>query len=172
MDLGLLVDAEHQGALGRVEVEADDVAHFLDEERVGRELEGVDQMGFEPEGPPDPATADWLIPVALAIDRVDQCVASAGVSSRVLTMTLSTSSSLDRARRPGARLVVQTLEALGDEASAATWSRSASSRRVGRHLGVVSPSAHGQHDATPQRQRLRALRPSSPTFERVRARRR
>ena len=55
LDLGLLVDAEHEGGIGRVDVEPDDVAHLVDEERVGRELEGVDQVGFEPEGPPDPA---------------------------------------------------------------------------------------------------------------------
>src|SRR5215210_7095965 len=39
-------------------------------------------------------TADWLIPVAAAIDRVDQCVASFGCSSSVFTITRSTSSSL------------------------------------------------------------------------------
>ena len=55
LDLGLLVHAEHQGALGRIEIKAHDVADFFDELRVGGELEGVDQVGLEPEGPPDPA---------------------------------------------------------------------------------------------------------------------
>ncbi len=36
-------------------------------------------------------TAVWLIPVAAAIERVDQCVALGGCSSRVLTITRSTS---------------------------------------------------------------------------------
>jgi hypothetical protein len=35
----------------------------------------------------------WLIPVAAAIERVDQCVASFGCSSRVVTITRSTFSS-------------------------------------------------------------------------------
>jgi hypothetical protein len=35
-------------------------------------------------------TADWDMPVAFAIERVDQWVASAGVSSRVFTITRST----------------------------------------------------------------------------------
>jgi len=33
----------------------------------------------------------WLIPVAAAIDRVDQCVAFAGCCSSVFTITRSTS---------------------------------------------------------------------------------
>ena len=37
--------------------------------------------------------ADWDMPVAAAIDRVDQCVASGGVSSNVLTITASRASS-------------------------------------------------------------------------------
>jgi hypothetical protein len=31
LDLGLLIDAEHQGGFGRVQVEPDDVANLLDE---------------------------------------------------------------------------------------------------------------------------------------------
>lgn len=41
LDLRLLVDAEHQGAVGRVEVETDDVSDLLDEQRIGRQLERV-----------------------------------------------------------------------------------------------------------------------------------
>jgi hypothetical protein len=46
-------------------------------------------------------TAVWLIPVAAAIDRVDQCVALAGCSSSVFTITRSTSSSLIERGLPG-----------------------------------------------------------------------
>ena len=100
LDLGLLVDAEHQGSVGRIEVKPDDVAHLLDEQRV-RELEGVDEMGFEPEGPPDAAIADWLMPVAFAIERVDQWVASTGISSKVFTITASTGRRSPCALHPG-----------------------------------------------------------------------
>jgi hypothetical protein len=37
-------------------------------------------------------TVDWLSPLAWAIERVDQCVASLGVDSNVLTITASTES--------------------------------------------------------------------------------
>ena len=41
LDLALLVHAQHQGLVGRIEVEAHHVAHFLHEERVGGELEAL-----------------------------------------------------------------------------------------------------------------------------------
>ena len=49
LDLALLVDAQHHGLLRRVVVEADDVDDLLDEQRVGRQLEPVLDMGFEVE---------------------------------------------------------------------------------------------------------------------------
>jgi hypothetical protein len=43
----------------------------------------------------------WLIPVAAAIERVDQCVALAGCSSSVFTITRSTSASVIERGLPG-----------------------------------------------------------------------
>ena len=40
LDLRFLVDAQHQGSVGWVEVELDTVVHFVDKQRVGRQLEG------------------------------------------------------------------------------------------------------------------------------------
>ena len=45
--------------------------------------------------------AVWDIPVAAAIERVDQCVAPPGASSRVLTTTFSTISSVMARGGPG-----------------------------------------------------------------------
>ena len=36
LDLAFLVDAQHQRALRRIEIEADDVAHLVDEHRIAR----------------------------------------------------------------------------------------------------------------------------------------
>jgi hypothetical protein len=44
--LGFLIDAEHDRALGRVEVEPDDIADLLDELRVRGELPGLLRMGL------------------------------------------------------------------------------------------------------------------------------
>src|SRR5271156_5023660 len=41
LDLTLLVDAQHKGVLGRVEVKPYHIADLLDEERIGRQLEAA-----------------------------------------------------------------------------------------------------------------------------------
>ena len=40
LDLRFLVNTEHHGVIGRMHVEADDVADLGNQQRVGRELEG------------------------------------------------------------------------------------------------------------------------------------
>ena len=47
LDGRLLVDAEHDGVLGRIEIEAHDVLHFLDERRVATDFVRPHQMRFE-----------------------------------------------------------------------------------------------------------------------------
>ena len=54
LDLGLLIDAQHQRAFRRVEVEPDDVDHLLDQLRVVGELERADLVGLELVITPDP----------------------------------------------------------------------------------------------------------------------
>ena len=53
LDLGLFVDAEHHGMGGRINVEADDVAHLLGELRVPGELEGAQAVRSQAVGAPD-----------------------------------------------------------------------------------------------------------------------
>ena len=55
LDLTFLVHAQDDrtGGLGRVEVEAHDVAHLFHKERIARELEVLLQMRLEPVGVPD-----------------------------------------------------------------------------------------------------------------------
>jgi hypothetical protein len=59
------------------------------------------RCGLRPNARQMRLTAVWLIPVARAIDRVDQWVASPGVSSKVLTITRSTCSSVIVLGTPG-----------------------------------------------------------------------
>ena len=49
LHLAFLVDAQDQRLVRRVEIEPDHVAQFLDEERVGRQLEGILAMRLQPE---------------------------------------------------------------------------------------------------------------------------
>ena len=49
LDLALLVDTQHQRLVRRIEVQSHDVAHLLDEERVGGELETLGAMRLQAE---------------------------------------------------------------------------------------------------------------------------
>jgi len=53
LDLRLLVDGEHERLLRRVQIEPDPVPHLLDEQGIGRELEGLAAVGLQHKGSPD-----------------------------------------------------------------------------------------------------------------------
>jgi hypothetical protein len=53
LDLALFIDRQHQGLVGRIEVEADNLLDLGDEARIARELEGFRQMWLEPVRSPD-----------------------------------------------------------------------------------------------------------------------
>ena len=53
LDLALLIGAQDQCAVGRVEVQADDVTDRLDQLRISRQLERLGPMWLQPEGLPD-----------------------------------------------------------------------------------------------------------------------
>ena len=92
-------------------------------------------------------TALWLMPVA-AIERVDQCVALAGCSSSVLTITRSTSSSEMVRGLAGPRLVVQPVQAvLGEPAPPLAH----------RNRGVVPPLVRIDHVLTKGRLAVTAV---------------
>src|SRR3546814_8350296 len=55
LDLGLLIDTQDERPIGRVEVEADDIADLVDEQRIGREFEGLMAVRLQAEGAPGPA---------------------------------------------------------------------------------------------------------------------
>jgi hypothetical protein len=60
LNLALFIDAQNQRALGRRQVQPDDVAHLLDEQRIGEELEGFAAMGLEIERFPQPVNcSSW-----------------------------------------------------------------------------------------------------------------
>ena len=52
--LALFIDADDQRLVRRIEIEADNVAHLLNELRIGRQLERLRAMRLQAEGLPDP----------------------------------------------------------------------------------------------------------------------
>ena len=92
--LALLVHAQHQRVVGRVQVRAHNVAQLLDEQWIRRQLETVGAMRLEVED---------LLPVSAAIVRVLQCVLpSAGLVYGILMISSATRSSSTVRRNPGA----------------------------------------------------------------------
>ena len=150
-----LVHTQHHGALGRVQVEPDDVADLGHELRIAGELERLRRCGCSPNALQIRCTADCVRPTSAAIERVDQCVASLGVVSNVLVITSSTIASV----------IVRGCPGRGS--STRPSSRSASNRR--RHFATVlrctsrraaisplpQPVGDQQHDLRSLRKRLR-----------------
>jgi hypothetical protein len=90
LDLGLLIDAQHDGTLRRIEIQPDDIADLVDEQRSFDSFQLSWRCGCSPNARQILTTAVWLSPTSAAIDRVDQCVASFGALSSVLVITSST----------------------------------------------------------------------------------
>ena len=111
-------------ALGRVQVQPDHVAHLLDEERIGRQLERLGQVRLEAERPPDAAHRRLAHP-GRAGHRPRGPVRrmSRGGSSKVLTIIASTRSSAIVRGRPSR--------------SSSDRPSSASLRTAPRHLHTV-----------------------------------
>jgi hypothetical protein len=86
----LLVHAQHHPTLGRVVLQPDDIDDLLDNQRIGRQLEGVGQVGLEPTVRQIRPIVDLLSPDLSASCLRDQWVASGGVSSSVARITRST----------------------------------------------------------------------------------
>ena len=89
LDLALLVDAEHQRAVGRRQVEPDDVAHLVDEQRIARQLERLRAMRLQPEGRPDPADR-----------RVREAGRAGHRADRPVVASPASSAACARSRRP------------------------------------------------------------------------
>ena len=168
LDLGLLIDAEHDRALGRVEIEPDDVADLVDELRVLGELPGLLAVRLQPERPPDPQHRRLRQPdlarpssASTSASRPWACVSS------VLTITSSTCSSVIVRGRPGR----------GSSISPSSRCSANRARHLRDHrcdaipnsrgdLGVVAaprPPPTRSASATPTPARSSAAAPTTPT---------
>ena len=163
LHLGLLVHREDHRLVRRIEVKPDHVADLLDELRVLGQLPGVDQVRLEPERPPDPRDRGLVQP-GRRRHRPGRPVRvwSVGASSRVLTITASTCSSVIFRGRAGTRLVRQALQPIAHEPGPPLVHRLRPDTRTTRHVLVGRALRARQHDPRPQRQSLRRLRPPRP----------
>ncbi len=156
LDLRLLIHAEHHRLIGRVQVETDDVADFLDKEGIRGELErflpvGLDREGLQPAvnrglGDPSRCSQSPSAPVGAAIRRpglqrpVDHL--------RHLVVLIG-------AGPAGAELVVQTFQPQLPVALAPLADGHARQAHAFGDGGVGFTSSAGQHDLRALHDRMR-----------------
>src|ERR1700746_2811208 len=101
LNLRFFVEAQHQGVLGRFDVQPHDVPNFSISRGSGDSLKVVPRGGWRPKAFQMRWTVMRLIPAATAIERVLQWVAPRGVDSSVRTITSSTCASATWRGAPG-----------------------------------------------------------------------
>ena len=131
----------------------------------GESLNVSTWCGFNPNARQIRLTALWLIPVAVAIDRVDQCVASEAAPR----------ASSRSPARPSSSLIVRGFPGRGSSCNPSMPRRANRPRhfptvesvaaKLGRDLVARPPLRCRQHDPAAKRQRLRALRSPSPPLK-------
>ena len=146
LDPALLVDAQHDGVVRRVQVQTDDVAHLLDEGRVGGQLERPLPVGLHPNRPNQRATVLLDTPLRSAIERTVQWVALGGGELSAALMTSATRLSPWLRGRPGAQLVVQALDALLQVAAAPLADGGPAQPHALGDGGVGLAGGAGEHD--------------------------
>jgi hypothetical protein len=165
LDLRLLVHTEHDRRLGRVEIEPDDVSDLVDELRIRGQLERLRLVRLQPERPPDSADRALAHPTRgrhrtrrpmrrvrrLLLERLHEYPLDVGVR--------------DRARLARPRLVMEPVKTPLREPAPPLAHGRAVAAQLGSDLRARPSLSRRQHDPAPKRQRLRALRPSSPPLE-------
>ena len=156
LDLTFLVDTQDQRLVGRVEIQSDDVAQLLDEERIGGQLEAVAAMGLEAErlqeamnaglGDPGFGSQPAHAPMGRAIPG--STVQRRGEERRDALV-------VDRARFARTQLVMQALDAPGDETPAPLAHRRVGGPKAFRHRGVGRARGTSENDADAPHQRCR-----------------
>jgi len=89
LDLALLIHAQYNGAVGRIQLQAHDISHLLHELGIFGEFEILHTMGLQPKRMPDPYDGVLRQAVSAAIGRVLQCVLFLGIDSSVSVTTSS-----------------------------------------------------------------------------------
>ena len=166
LNLRLLVDAQNDGALGRIEIQADDVADLVDEERIGGQLERLGKMRLESEGFPD--ADDGRLRKAEGLGHGTRAPVGGvfgfgfqGASDDFLDLGIG-----DRSRGAGPGFVDESIESVVDEALSPFADSSHGDLEVRSHLGIGATVGTGQDDPGPKREALSGSGTICPVDER------
>ena len=158
--MALLVDAKHHGAIRRVEIEPDDVAHLLNEQRIARQLEGLAAMRLQAKGLPDAMDRRWRMTDSLShrAQAPMRCPRRSRLQRAPNRLGDLLVANLARSPRP--RLVVQPFKTVPRKPLAPLTDRAAEDPQPLGNLSVVAAFRRNQNDPRAQRQRLPRLAPS------------
>jgi Voltage gated chloride channel len=153
LNLRLLVEGEHHRVVRRIHIQADDIPNLIDELGVGRHLERLRDVRFEPKRPPD--AADHRVthpglrchrpraPMGLALRRRLQRLNDHRFDRLVG----------DRPWRADARLVIQAVEPPLNEACPPFTHRRIGGPMATRHHGIGDCVRTRQHEPSAKRER-------------------
>ena len=158
LNLGLHINAIDHGVRGRLQVQPHDIAHFVDQQRIGRQLESLCAMRLEAERSPDAANrhrAQARRAGHLARAPVGRPPGSAfqGPHDHFLDLLVR-----DLPGSTRARLIEQSSHPLVEEAPTPLTDRRRRHPHLARDGFVVVASRTGKHDARPLCQSRRAPR--------------
>ena len=162
LNLALLVHTQHQGAVGRVQVEADDIADFVDEQRIAAQLKGLAAVRLERKSAPDAADAALAEPGGLGEGAGGPVRGSGRLAFQGAGQHAFHRGIAQAARRARTGVIEQSVEAEKDKTLPPFANRGPSDPYSASDLGVTPPLGAQQHDARPQGQSLRRLGTTRP----------
>ena len=167
LHLALLVHRQHDGAIRGTEIQPDNVAHFLHELRVGRQLERVEAMRLQAERLPDSRNRGLRQPrdIGEAARRPLRRLgrrAFERAGNHVDDLIVGRF-----ARRAGPRLVRQPRQAPHAKPFAPFADAIGRRRHPLSHGAIRRAVRTRQHDACAQRQALGRLGPARPLLQRA-----
>ena len=165
LDLGLLVHAEHQRPLGRVEIEPDDVADLGHEQRILGQLPRILFVRCESERPPDPR--DHRLAQAQVLGHRPRRPMR-GIQRGALQRRGDQRLDLLIAYHPrpaGTGLIEQAITTIFDEPVAPPLDRRPGDSHPHRHVGVGLTFGGRQYDSRPQCQPRRTRPAPRPPLQ-------
>ena len=160
-----IIRAQHQCSFGWVEIQPDDIADFLDQLGIGRQLECFGAMWLEAEGFPDPMhaltghAARCSHRANAPVRRVSWCGLEC-LNDHRLDLVVR-----NAARRAATRLVQQGGDTSGHKPRSPLADGRIRQAQLACNLAVGTAVATPQHDLRTSRKSMRSLAPRRPAFQ-------
>jgi hypothetical protein len=167
LNLRLFIDAQDKRCIRRMEIQADNIAHLLDEQRIGRQLERLGPMRLQAKGPPDAMHGTAAHPVRLRhgagapMRRMGGCHLQ-GLGDNPFHRRIR-----HRTLRAGTGLIQQSFKSSGHKTLPPFADHLLRHAHVMGYGGIRLPFSTGQNNPGPLRQRLSGFGAARPPLQRL-----